>query len=371
MSKNVIISGGGTGGHIMPALALAQYLKKTRPELRIIFAGRKNSMEARLAAEYSLEFRSIPSAPKGRGFKIIKNAFLNLAGFFASLKLMLLENPCAIAAFGGYTSGSLLLAGRIARKNCLIHESNAIPGRVTRLLVNFGVKIALGLDNDSQIMTDLKRKASLKGGLRVTGTPLREEFSKPPADFSDELPGYDEKLPLILIFGGSQGAHNVNLLTRKAAHILLNKGLAFQLVHVCGPNDVNELKSSYHAAGVKAWVFPFVKRLPDLLGLATLCVARSGALSVAEIAARGVPALLIPLPFAADGHQLANAKTLEKIGAAIVGEEKDLTPEKTAKILGDLLEDKEKLAAMRKAALESGLSDGCEATAKFLLGENA
>ena len=364
--QRILVSGGGTGGHIMPAIALCEEIRERFPEAEIYFAGRKGSMEERLAEKHGLDFYCIPSSPKGRGAKIIKNFFVNIAGFIKSLALIIKLKPEAVVAFGGYTSAPLLSASLMLGKNAVIHESNAIPGRVTRLLSHLGVRVACGLDSDHPIMRKLKKRMRKETSFAVTGNPLRKAFNEPANDISKELSGYDETRPLLLVFGGSQGAHNINILIARSIAKLKDNFPTLQIVHLCGTNDIETLRSAYENVKLTYWLFPFFDDMSSLMKKATLCVARSGALSVTEICACKLPAILIPLPFAADNHQLANAKALERAGAAIIREEKDLTAASLSETILELLKSEEKRTAMAEAGKKVFIKDASLELLKFI-----
>ena len=365
--QRILVSGGGTGGHIMPAIALCEEIKERLPETETFFAGRKDSMEERLAEKHGLTFFKIPSSPKGRGLKVIKNFFVNITGFFKSLALIIRLKPQAVVTFGGYTSAPLLLASALLGKNAVVHESNAIPGRVTRLMAHFGVRVACGLDSEHPLMKKLKKGIKKETGFAVTGNPLRKAFSDPPNDLAKELPGYDGSRPLLLVFGGSQGAHNVNVLIARSIAKLKDNFPALQIVHLCGANDIETLKGAYENVKLTYWLFPFFDDMSSLMKKADLCVARAGALSVTEICACGLPAILIPLPFAADNHQLANAKVLEKAGAAIIKEEKDLTASVLSETIMELLSDESRRKAMGESGRKAFIEDASFELLKFIM----
>lgn len=365
--KKILVSGGGTGGHIMPAIALCEEIRERYPEAEICFAGRKDSMEERLAEKHGLEFFCIPSSPKGRGLKTVRNFFVNLAGFFKSLALIIKLRPEAVVTFGGYTSAPLLLASVILGKNAVVHESNAIPGRVTRLMSHFGVRVACGLDSDHPIMKKLKKSIRKETSFAVTGNPLRKAFKEPAGDLSATLTGYDSTRPLLLVFGGSQGAHNINVLIARSIAKLKDNFPTLQIVHLCGANDIETLRSAYENVKLTYWLFPFFDDMSSLMKKADLCVARSGALSITEICACKLPAILIPLPFAADNHQLANAKVLEKAGGAVIREEKDLTAQALSETILKLMEDGERRKAMSEADEKACVKDASFELLNFVM----
>ena len=361
--KRILVSGGGTGGHIMPAVALCEEIRETYPEAKIFFAGRRGSMEQDIAGKYGLDFYSVPSAPKGKGFRLILNFFINAAGFFKSFMLLLFLRPEAVAVFGGYTSGALLCSSLILRKNAVIHESNAIPGRVTRMMAKLGVRVACGLPSEHHLMQLLRSSLKKENYFALTGNPLRKAFRLPPADLTPLLPGYSESDPMILIFGGSQGAHKINLICSEALPKLKSRFPNLQVAHICGGNDQVLLQNVYAVSGLRFWIFPFFEDMASLMKRSTICVARSGALSITEICASGLPAVLVPLPSAADGHQLANARVLEEVGAARICQEASLDAKRLTEELAHLLENKTLLAAMS----EAGRSLTKENAAKELL----
>ncbi len=365
--QRILVSGGGTGGHIMPALALCEEIRERYPGSEIFFAGRACSMEERLAEKHGLAFRRIPSSPKGRGLRIIRNFFVNIAGFLKSLALIISLKPQAVVAFGGYTSAPLLTAALLLGKNAVIHESNAIPGRVTRLLAKAGVRVACGLDSDHPLMMKLKKGIRRETSFAITGNPLRKAFDEPANDLGKELPGYDVNRPLLLVFGGSQGAHNINVLISRSIAKLKDNVPTLQIAHLCGAGDIETLRSAYENVKLTYWLFPFFDDISSLMKKTDLCVARSGALSVTEICACGIPAVLIPLPFAADNHQLANAKVLEKAGAAVIREEKGLTAADLSETILELLKDGEKRRLMSESGKKVFIKDASFELLKFIM----
>ncbi|MBR5624511.1 UDP-N-acetylglucosamine--N-acetylmuramyl-(pentapeptide) pyrophosphoryl-undecaprenol N-acetylglucosamine transferase [bacterium] len=367
--KRILVSGGGTGGHIMPAVALCEEIRETYPEAKIYFAGRKRSMEEEIAKKYGLDFYSVPSAPRGRGFRMIRNLFINIAGFCKSFLLLLFLRPNAVAVFGGYTSGALLCSSVLLRKNAVIHESNAIPGRVTRTMAKLGVRVACGLPSEHPLMKKLKASLKKEDSFAVTGNPLRKAFRLPPADVSKQLPGFSENEPLLLIFGGSQGAHRINLLCSEALPKLKSRFPRLQVVHICGGNDQVLLQNIYAVSGLRFWIFPFFEEMASLMRASTLCVARSGALSITEICATGLPAILIPLPTAADDHQMANARVLEEAGAARICREADLNAETLREELTKLLEDRILLSAMSEAGRSLAKGNASKELLDFIIAQ--
>jgi UDP-N-acetylglucosamine--N-acetylmuramyl-(pentapeptide) pyrophosphoryl-undecaprenol N-acetylglucosamine transferase len=334
-----LIAGGGTGGHVFPALALAGELAKRRPGAPIVFVGTARGLETELVprAGYPLELvRAKGLVGKSPGARASGAAALPL-GMADSWRILSRHLPRAVVGVGGYASGPVLATAWARRFPTVVHESNAVPGLTNRLLAKVATKVAVGTE------AALERLP----GATVVGNPVRAEFfAIPPLDARPA-----DRTLRVLVVGGSQGAQILNRVLPEAMRAVAARGLSFQLLHQSGrarPGiDPGALRAAY---GSLARVEEFLHDVAAEIATADLLVARAGAMTTAEIAASGRPALLIPFAAATHGHQEANARALERAGAAVVLLESEATPARVAEVVASLLEDPARLAAMGRAA---------------------
>ncbi|MDE0909229.1 MAG: undecaprenyldiphospho-muramoylpentapeptide beta-N-acetylglucosaminyltransferase [Myxococcota bacterium] len=305
MSHSFIIAGGGTGGHVTPALALGEALR--RLDQRVLFLGSKRGLETKLVPDAGFELVALDSSQvMGRGvFGRIGGALAILRAAFGARRAIKQHGAEAVISVGGYAAMPAMLAAVVSRVPIALIEPNAIPGRVNRLSARFarlvfpGFEIAatrLGAEDRSHLLGVPLRQALVEafasgGARRTLAPPFR-----------------------LLVFGGSQGARQINEAMMAAAPGLAS--LDIEVFHAAGKADCARVADAYEKAGVTAEVVVFESNLPARYQWADIAICRSGALTIAELALAGMPALLVPYPFAADNHQAANADELEKIGAA-------------------------------------------------------
>jgi UDP-N-acetylglucosamine--N-acetylmuramyl-(pentapeptide) pyrophosphoryl-undecaprenol N-acetylglucosamine transferase len=251
------------------------------------------------------------------------------------------RRPDAVLAMGGFTSGPPVVAAHGLGAKTFLHESNTIPGRANRWLARLVDEAFVGF---SQAESRLAARA-----VTVTGTPVRAEFQpRDPAAARAAL-GLDPDRPTLLVMGGSQGASGINDLILAALPTLARHSLQWQWLHLTGPRDADKVRHAYRKHGLNAVVHPFLAEMDLALGAATACVSRSGASSLAELAAVRLPAVLVPFPAAADNHQFHNARAFESTGAALLLEQRDATPEAVSNLLRTFVENVPARDAMKAA----------------------
>ncbi len=351
MRGGYLIAGGGTGGHVFPALALAGEIRRRRPEAPVVFVGTRQGLEAELVPKTGLPLAFV----RARGL-VGKSAAGRLAGLLTlplglvdSWRLLTVHGPRAVVGMGGYGSGPLVATAWARRIPTVIHESNAVPGLTNRILARVVTRVAVGT---GAAVSRLK-------GAAVTGNPVRPEFFQTPS-LSSRPAG---RRPQLLVVGGSQGARILNDLVPEALAMVRRRGVGFDALHQAGRGRADEVSAAYARSGLAAeqvTVREFLDDIPDRYKAADLVLSRSGAMTSAEIAAAGRPALLVPFAAATHAHQEANARALEALGAAVVLEEKDATRERLADLLGDLLSDPARLARMGEAARRGARPDAAE-----------
>jgi UDP-N-acetylglucosamine--N-acetylmuramyl-(pentapeptide) pyrophosphoryl-undecaprenol N-acetylglucosamine transferase len=321
----VAIACGGTGGHLFPGIAVAEQLRKRGCNVALLISPKDIDQQAVKSAK-NFEIFTLPAVGlQNRNYFSFAKSFLK--SFFAAQKIFKTQKPDAILAMGGFTSAPPILAARKFGAKTFLHESNTIPGRANHFLARFVNEAFVGFP---EAVARLKaRKVS------VTGTPVRPQFQPREVVKCRAALGLDPSLPTILVVGGSQGASGLNEMVLSALPLLADRN--WQFLHLTGANDFEKVKAAYAAQKLKAIAKPFLAEMDLALGAATACVSRSGASSLAEIAAMRLPSLLVPYPTAADNHQFFNARAFENTGAAKLLEQKDSTPEKVAAILTELI----------------------------------
>ena len=353
----LIIAGGGTGGHVYPAIALAQALQKIDKNSEVLFIGTELGMEkfAVPQAGYSIEFIRV-SGIKGRSFTKKLRAFLQIPfAILSSIKILRREKPDALLGVGGYASGPSLLAAWMLRIPTAILEPNSIPGFTNRILAFFVRKI-FGAFHKTAAYFSSKH-------FIVVGGPLRQEF------LSAALPTEkkDNKVFHLLVVGGSLGAKALNDVAPKALSFLKERHLTLHVVHQTGKGDFERVQKLYKDLHVDADVRPFIDDMAATYAQADLIICRSGAGTCAEITAMGLPAILVPFPYAIYDHQTENAKELVETGAAILLPQTEMTPERLALEISELIRIPANLKRMRQAALALGRTDAAEQIAKSAL----
>jgi len=353
-----IIAGGGTGGHLFPALALAQKLRQRSVDVFLVGAG-SASERAILRCE-AISFRTI----KIRGFKgkSLGGRFATLASLpqalIQSWAILREVKPHVVVGMGGYASGPILLMAALLRFPTIIHEQNAFPGLSNRILGPLVDVVALSFPESVPFIRG-KRRA-------VTGNPIREALFGADRIKARENFGLQSHRLTILIFGGSQGARRINLAMLEALPHLQRFRERVQFLHAAGEQDLPLVKRAYEEAGWVAEVRPFFQEMAEAYASADLCLCRSGASTVAELCALGKPALLIPYPYAANDHQRLNALALVRIGGARMLLDGELSGKAIAAFLEEVLAKPSLLEEMGRSAKELGRPDAASRLADFV-----
>ena len=328
----VILAGGGTGGHVIPALAIAQELR-ARHSAEIKFIGTARGLETKLvpAAGFELELIEV-GALKNVGLVTRLSTLWQLPGALLRSRRIIREfRPEVVIGVGGYASGPAMLAAEMAGVPTLIFEPNLVPGFANRMVARWASAAAVHFDETKRFLPRAQ----------VTGVPVRKEFFSIP-------PRAAGAPPTLLVFGGSQGAAALNRVMMETAAALKQAGVS--VIHQTGERDYNRVQAAYQQSGLSAEVTPFIDRMPEAFARADLLLCRSGASTVAEVAAAGKPAIFVPFPRAADDHQRRNAEALAQAGAAVLLPEAELTSAGLVKAAGELLADRKRLQEMSAAA---------------------
>ncbi len=333
----ILITAGGTGGHVYPGLAVARALKEQH--IPVIWMGTPKGLEARVIPEAGIEMVYLSvNGLRGKGVTALLAAPLQLTkALFQSLMIMFKVKPSAVLGMGGFVAGPGGLVAALMGKPVLIHEQNAIPGLTNKLLSNFSKKILEGFPGTFPSSDSKKKK------IMGVGNPVRKDIAAidgPTARLGDRW-GHVH----VLIFGGSLGAQVLNEVVPMALEEMpLDKRPVVR--HQAGKNKDESTTSLYKKLGVDAEVTPFIEDMAEAYEWADLVICRSGALTVAELAAAGMASVMVPYLYAVDDHQTANAKYLSESGAAVLMPQKELNADSLSTVLTDLCSDRNKLIEM-------------------------
>lgn len=330
-----ILAGGGTGGHVIPALAIAHELQH-RYSAEVLFIGTARGLENRLvpAANFPLRLVKVGALNRVSLATRVKTMFDLPRAVFAASGILNDFHPDVVIGVGGYASGPAMLAAILKHIPTVAFEPNLIPGFANRVVARFVSAAAVHFERTGEYFRNPV----------VTGVPVRPAFFQIPAK------PYVPSGPTLLVFGGSQGARAINKTVPHAMPELAKRVSGVRVIHQTGERDYNDVQSAYAQTGVSAEVHQFIDEMPAFFARADLILCRSGASTVAEIAAAGKPAVFVPFPLAADDHQRRNAEALESAGAAVVLEETKLDEVWLVDTLATLLEDPGRLARMSQAA---------------------
>ncbi len=336
----------------MPALALCDAFAGRHPNAVIRYAGRPGSMEQKMAVAAELAFVSVSSSSLKKGILSKISFFIKMScGFFQSVFYIISFKPDYIVGFGGYTSFPLLFAGLLLKKNVTVHESNAVPGKVVRMLVKRGAKFAYSIFTGNEKMRDLIELAQRKSDAALTGTPVRKSVVNASDKKGFELTDFNSDDPVVLIIGGSQGSRCLNTTVADGICLMKKRFPDIQVIHITGKVGEESVKEKYSNCNVKNYVKSFSNDIGAFYKIADVAVTRAGALTVSELSATGLPAVLIPFPYATDNHQYENAKMLESAGSGKVISEKELTSELISKMLEEIISNENIRIKMRNSAL--------------------
>jgi len=354
----VAIACGGTGGHLFPGIAVAEELKKRGGAVALLISPKDVDQQAVRSAG-DMQIITLPAVGlQNRNYFSFARSFWR--SYRAARGAFGARKPDAVLAMGGFTSAPPVFAAKRSGARTFLHESNTIPGKANRLLGRFVDEAFVGFPDAA---TRLRARKTT-----VTGTPVRPQFfpeaGRQAADARAKL-GLDPALPTVLVVGGSQGASGLNQLVLSALPQLVEKN--WQWLHLTGQNDFEKVQAAYAGHKIKAIVKPFLMEMDLALAAATAGISRSGASSLAEMAAVRLPSVLVPLPTSADNHQWFNAAAFEKTGAARLLAQNGTTPEKTAVLLTELVENGSTRSLMQDALRQWHQPQAAEQIAERLL----
>lgn len=340
MGMRLVITGGGTGGHLFPGIALAEGMLQRFPQGAVMFIGTDRHLDNQALANKPFQVVALASrALKGKSLLGQIAALVRVpVSIVAAMRMLRQFKPDLVFGVGGYVTGPVLAAARLLGIPTAIHEQNSIPGLANRMLGRIVDRVFVSLPGSERFFPATK--------VRLSGNPVRRELLAR----AQESATPHERLT-VLVLGGSQGAQAVNRLMVDAVGQLAEKN-RINIVHQTGISDAEWVRAGYNAAAVAARVEPFISDMATVYGEADLIVSRAGATTLAEITVFGRPAILVPYPYAADDHQRHNARYLAEQGAAVMADQAELNAAKLAGMLAELLADegqRRQMAARAKA----------------------
>ncbi|MFN8062934.1 MAG: undecaprenyldiphospho-muramoylpentapeptide beta-N-acetylglucosaminyltransferase [Vicinamibacterales bacterium] len=325
----VVIAGGGTGGHLYPGLAVARALQELEPGCVVTFAGTSRGLEARVVPREGFELDTIRSAGlKGKSWwDVVRGWLLLPLSAWDAWRVVTRRHPDVVVGVGGYSSGPLVGCAALRRIRTLVLEQNAVPGLTNRLLAGVVDAAAVTFESTSRYFG---------GRAFVSGNPVRQSFWRTAVEAPVDAAAPGGR---VLVFGGSQGARAVNRAVVDALPLLARRVPPPHVTHQTGEADLADVRRAYERSALPSRVDAFMHDLDDEMARADVVVCRAGATTLAEVAAAGRAAILIPLPTATDDHQRRNASVLAEADAAVLLDERDLTGASLATVVGSLLDD--------------------------------
>lgn len=365
-AMKIIVSGGGTGGHIYPALTLIRTLQQKVDKLEVLYVGTHAGLEADIIPKEGIPFATVDL----QGFKRslspenLLRAARAIKGVGKAMRIVRKFQPDVVVGTGGYVCGPVLMAASLLGIPSLIQEQNVIPGITNKILSKFVNKIATGYQEANGAFPAKK--------VVFTGNPIRQEVMAQRQEADYEAFGLRPDTTTILVSGGSRGARTINrAMVEVLKHYAGRRDV--QILHATGKGEYEDIISRIYAAGLDLQqadnikVKPYLYNMPQAMAIADLAIFRAGATGLAELTAKGIPAILVPYPYAAENHQEHNARAVEKAGAARVILNKDLTAQGLIQAIDELIGKPEKLQAMAKASAKLGRPEAADTISELII----
>ncbi|WP_053362077.1 undecaprenyldiphospho-muramoylpentapeptide beta-N-acetylglucosaminyltransferase [Bacillus sp. FJAT-27251] len=350
----IVVSGGGTGGHIYPALALIREIQKRDKNAEFLYIGTERGLESNIVPREGIAFRSIHITGFRRklSFENVKTVFRFLKGVADSKKILREFKADIVIGTGGYVCGPVVYAAAKLGIPTIIHEQNSIPGLTNKFLSRYVDRIGICFKEAEDYFP--------KDKVVLTGNPRASEVVGQDGVKGRISAGLKINQPAVLIFGGSRGAKPLNEAVLKSLTELGSK--PYQVLYITGEVHYDEVKNEVELIGnpENVKIKPFIHNMPEVLAGIDLTVARAGATTLAELTSLGIPSILIPSPYVTDNHQEKNALALSSHGAALLLPERELTGPKLVDQIDSILMDQEKLTQMKQAAKQLGMPDAAE-----------
>ncbi|AZB42840.1 undecaprenyldiphospho-muramoylpentapeptide beta-N-acetylglucosaminyltransferase [Bacillus sp. FJAT-42376] len=356
----VAVSGGGTGGHIYPALALIKEMQKKHPDAEFLYIGTENGLEKGIVERENIPFKSIEISGFKRKISLdnVRTVMRFLKGVQTSKRYLKDFKPDAVIGTGGYVCGPVVYAAAKMNIPTVIHEQNSLPGITNKFLARYSDKVAICFEEARSYFPADKAV--------MTGNPRASEVAGVNGEKGKLSAGLKPGKKSVLVFGGSRGARPIN---KAILEVLPEIGKRdYQLLYVTGEVHYKQVAEEAKSLGAPENVIikPFIHNMPEVLAGVDLIVGRAGATSIAEITALGLPSILIPSPYVTANHQEVNARSLSDKGAAVLMLEKDLNGESLLREMDEVMENEARLLCMRKASSEIGMPDAASRLAEVL-----
>lgn len=370
----IIISGGGTGGHIYPAITIAKTLNEIAQPEAILFVGARQGLESDIIPKegYPIKMINVAGFERQLTWRNIKNLFRTAGSLLEARKIIASFKPDLVIGTGGYVCGPVLLVASFLGIPTIIQEQNVIPGITNRILSRFVKIVAVGYKEAAAYFPSSSK-------IMVSGNPVRQDIISASREEGIAALGLRPDRITLLIAGGSLGARSINNAMAEV-YRRFSENDSIQILHVTGQSEYNNIVGNYKQMGIDVsntgniMIKPYLYNMPQALAAADLAVFRAGAIGLAELTAKGIPSILIPYPYAAENHQEHNARVLEKEGAAVVIRDSELTGNILADTIERIIAEPEKLQQMAAASQRLGRPDAALEIAKAaisLLDKNA
>ncbi|UWD50138.1 undecaprenyldiphospho-muramoylpentapeptide beta-N-acetylglucosaminyltransferase [Clostridioides difficile] len=347
----VLLSGGGTGGHVYPAIAIANKIRDEHPDAEIMFVGTEKGIESEIVPKYGFELKTVTVQGFKRkiDFDNVKRVFKLFKGLEQSRKIVKKFKPDVVIGTGGYVSGPVLFNASMGKIPAIIHEQNSFPGVTNKILSKTVTKVLTSFEDSHKRFPEAAEEK-----LVFTGNPVRKEILLSRKNIARKNLGISEEKKMVLCYGGSGGSRKINDAMRLVIKNMVNEDIAF--IFATGKSYYEEFMESISNISLKPYqkVVPYLEDMANALAASDLVIGSAGAISLAEITALGKPSIIIPKAYTAENHQEYNAKSIEKQGAGIAILEKNLTPESLNTAVFKLLGDRELLVDMANASKNVG-----------------
>lgn len=347
----VLLSGGGTGGHVYPAIAIANRIKEQYPDAEIIFVGTEKGIESEIVPKYGYELKTVTVQGFKRkiDFDNVKRVFKLFKGLEQSRKVVKKFKPDVVIGTGGYVSGPVLFNAAMSKVPTVIHEQNSFPGVTNKILSKVVTRVLTSFEDSHERFPEGSRDK-----LVLTGNPVRKEILVARKNIARKNLGISEDKKMVLCYGGSGGSEEINDAMKVVIENMVKEDIAF--IFATGKYYYEEFTKSIEYLNLKPYqqVVPYLEDMANALAASDLVIGSAGAVSLAEITALGKPSIIIPKAYTAENHQEYNAKSIESKGAGIAILEKDLTPKTLNETVFRLLGDRELLIDMENASKKIG-----------------
>ena len=347
----VLLAGGGTGGHVYPAIAIANKIKEHNPDCEILFVGTKNGIESEIVPKAGFELKTVTVQGFKRKIDLdnIKRVFKLCKGLEQSRRIVKKYKPDIVIGTGGYVSGPVLFNAAMNKRVTIVHEQNSFPGVTNKILSKVATKVLTSFEDSHKRFPE-----AIQDKLVLTGNPVRKEILNSRKFIARKNLGISEDKKMVLCYGGSGGSEEINDAMRLVIENMVKEDVAF--IFATGKVYYDEFIETIKDIELKPYqrVMPYLDNMADGLAASDIVIGSAGAISLAEITALGKPSIIIPKAYTAENHQEYNAKSIESQGAGIAILEKDLTPQSLNEAVFKLLGDKELLIDMANNAKKIG-----------------